>query len=138
MRSSIKVPNDIDYSGVELRVGLEIHQQLDTNSKLFCNCSTSLTDENELNMSNQIVRYLRATRSELGEIDVAAAFETQRKRRYIYLAPTYTSCLVELDEEPPHPLNREALLIAIAIAKSLNSMVVDEIHVMRKIVVDGS
>ncbi|MEM4682997.1 MAG: hypothetical protein QXR37_06595, partial [Ignisphaera sp.] len=63
MRSSIKVPNDIDYSSVELRVGLEIHQQLDTNSKLFCNCSTSLADENELNMSNQIVRHLRATRS---------------------------------------------------------------------------
>ncbi|MEM2453633.1 MAG: Glu-tRNA(Gln) amidotransferase subunit GatE, partial [Ignisphaera sp.] len=138
MRSSIKIPDDINYSSVELKVGLEIHQQLDTNSKLFCNCGTLLADENELNVADQVVRYLRATRSELGEIDAAASFETQRKRRYMYLAPTSTTCLVELDEEPPHPLNREALLIAIAVAKSLNSMVVDEIHVMRKIVVDGS
>ncbi|MCS7110984.1 MAG: Glu-tRNA(Gln) amidotransferase subunit GatE, partial [Ignisphaera sp.] len=82
--------------------------------------------------------FLRAAKSELGEVDAAAAFEFQRQRLFEYIAPATSSCLVELDEEPPHPLNREALAIAIAIARALNSVVVDEIHVMRKIVIDGS
>jgi glutamyl-tRNA(Gln) amidotransferase subunit E len=43
-----------------------------------------------------------------------------------------------LNDEPPHPLNQEALDIALEIALMLNSNPVDEIHVMRKIVIDGS
>ncbi|MEM1645139.1 MAG: Glu-tRNA(Gln) amidotransferase subunit GatE [Ignisphaera sp.] len=138
MKAVLQVPKYINYADVGLVVGLEIHQQLDTKTKLFCNCGTKLVKEHELNQFQPIIRYLRATRSELGEIDTAAAFETQRGRKYLYKAPDAASCLVELDEEPPHELNREALIIAIAIAKALNSMVVDEVHVMRKIVVDGS
>lgn len=138
MKAEFKVPDSIDYSAVELRVGLEIHQQLNTQHKLFCKCPTLMASEDELTRSNKITRYLRVTRSELGEIDAAAAFETQRKRQYVYLVPPIVSCLVELDEEPPHPLNKEALYISLAIAKAVNSTIVDEIHVMRKIVVDGS
>ncbi|MFP3320987.1 MAG: Glu-tRNA(Gln) amidotransferase subunit GatE, partial [Acidilobus sp.] len=40
--------------------------------------------------------------------------------------------------EPPHPINREAIVIALAVAKALGSTIVDEVHVMRKIVIDGS
>lgn len=138
MKSAIVVPKEIDYSAVGLTAGLEIHQQLDTPAKLFCNCPTRLAGESELQNAKTTVRYLRATRSELGEIDVAAAFETQRSRKYLYLSPSSTSCLVELDEEPPHELNHDALLIALSIAKALNATIVDEVHVMRKIVVDGS
>jgi glutamyl-tRNA(Gln) amidotransferase subunit E len=43
-----------------------------------------------------------------------------------------------MDEEPPHGLNPEAVETALTIALLLNSTPVDEIHVMRKIVVDGS
>lgn len=132
------MPKEIDYGSIGLTVGLEIHQQLDTQAKLFCNCQTVLAKDVELSNLTPITRYLRATRSELGEIDTAAAFETQRGRKYLYLHPSNASCLVELDEEPPHELNREALLIALAIAKALNAIPVDEVHVMRKIVVDGS
>jgi len=138
LRAAIQVPKYINYADVDLIVGLEIHQQLDTRNKLFCNCGTKLIKEPELNRFRPIIRYLRATRSELGEIDIAAAFETQRSRKYLYITPELASCLVELDEEPPHELNSEALAIAIAIAKALNAMVIDEVHVMRKIVVDGS
>ena len=129
---------DIDYEAIGLRVGFEIHQQLDTAHKLFCNCPTKLVSDEELRKAPRFIRFLRATRSELGEVDEAAAFEERRRRVFEYVAPPQASCLVELDEEPPHEMNREALLIALAIAKALNANIVDEIHVMRKIVIDGS
>ncbi|HIP56957.1 MAG TPA: Glu-tRNA(Gln) amidotransferase subunit GatE [Ignisphaera aggregans] len=138
MRSALRIPENLDYKALELRVGFEIHRQLDTKHKLFCNCPTKLVSERELAAAPRFRRYLRATRSELGEVDVAAAFEEQRKRVFEYIAPPSASCLVELDEEPPHELNREALAVAIAIAKAFHARLVDEIHVMRKIVIDGS
>ncbi len=124
----------IDYREVGLIIGLEIHQQLDTRSKLFCPCPAELTDEEH----DEFERRLRPTRSELGEVDVAALFEWRKGRVYEYEAPVGHSCLVEADEEPPHPINRDAVVIAMAIAKALNSWIVDEVHVMRKIVIDGS
>ncbi len=124
----------IDYREVGLIIGLEIHQQLDTRSKLFCPCPAELTDEEH----DEFERRLRPTRSELGEVDVAALFEWRKGRVYEYEAPVGHSCLVEADEEPPHPINRDAVVIAMSIAKALNSWIVDEVHVMRKIVIDGS
>jgi len=128
--------NSIDVRKLGLKVGLEIHQQLNTKHKLFCHCPTSLVREEA--SAATIIRQLRPTRSELGEVDVAALFEWRKGRMYKYHAPLEASCLVEADEEPPHSLNREAVIIALAIAKALGSRHVDEIHVMRKIVIDGS
>jgi glutamyl-tRNA(Gln) amidotransferase subunit E len=45
---------------------------------------------------------------------------------------------VEADEEPPHMPDGESLLVALAVAKALKMHIVDEVHVMRKIVIDGS
>ena len=124
----------LDYGKIGLTVGLEIHQQLATRHKLFCPCPAELSDEEH----DEFERRLRPTRSELGEVDVAALFEWRKGRVYEYEAPVNHSCLVEADEEPPHPINREAVVIAMAIAKALGSWIVDEVHVMRKIVIDGS
>ena len=124
----------LDYEKLGLKVGLEVHQQLDTRHKLFCDCPSELAEvEHE-----SFVRRLRPTRSELGEVDIAALFEWRKGRAYEYQAPLLHSCLVEADEEPPHPLNREALLIALAFALSVEAWIPDEIHVMRKVVIDGS
>ena len=125
----------IDWAELGLKVGLEIHQQLDTAHKLFCKCPTKLVDKGE---AEWIVRQLRPTRSELGEVDVAALFEWRKGRLYKYFAPLTASCLVEGDEEPPHELNVEAVKIGIAVALALGSKIVDEVYVMRKIVIDGS
>ncbi|HID43555.1 MAG TPA: Glu-tRNA(Gln) amidotransferase subunit GatE, partial [Archaeoglobaceae archaeon] len=125
----------MDYESVGLKVGIEIHQQLDTKNKLFCYCPTIQRDVEESNF--EFFRYLRSKRSEIGEIDRAAEEEVARSKKFIYKAYD-TTCLVEADEEPPRELNREALQIAIQIAKMLNMKVVDEVDVMRKIVIDGS
>ncbi len=116
-----------------MKIGFEIHQQLDTH-KLFCKCVSKLVDKEPKFV---VKRKLRPTQSELGEIDRAALQEFLKGRTYIYEGFDEV-CLVELDEEPPHMPNEEAIDIAIEIALLLNAEVVDEIHFMRKIVIDGS
>jgi len=126
---------EIDYDKLGLKVGLEIHQQLDTSAKLFCKCKPELfKEEPEITF----LRKLRPTQSELGQIDPAAYFEFQKGVKILYEANTATSCLVEMDEEPPHPLNMEAVEIALTAALMIKAKPVDEIHVMRKTVIDGS
>ena len=127
---------ELDYEELELKVGLEIHQQLNSKHKLFCSCPTQLADDST--PRREFSRYLRVVKSEVGEIDPAALYEMRKGRKIIYEAPEGHACLVEMDEEPPHELNREALTIALAIAKALNSEILDEIQAMRKIVIDGS
>ena len=126
---------DIDYDSLGLMVGIEIHQQLDTKHKLFCYCPTAHKEVSESNF--EFFRYLRLKRSEMGEEDRAAKEEVERSKKFIYKFYD-TTCLVEADEEPPRELNREALKIAIQIAKMLKMEFADEVHVMRKIVIDGS
>ncbi|RIB35637.1 MAG: glutamyl-tRNA(Gln) amidotransferase subunit E [Candidatus Nanoclepta minutus] len=122
----------MDYKSLGLKVGLEIHFQLDTEKKLFCDCPTEFGRE-----KYRFIRELHPSLSELGEIDPAVEFEWKRGRKYEYIFAE-NDCLVEADEEPPKELNREALLISLAVAKALNMKFPDEIYVMRKIVIDGS
>ncbi|MFB6073652.1 MAG: Glu-tRNA(Gln) amidotransferase subunit GatE [Haloarculaceae archaeon] len=127
--------SEYDYEQLGLVAGLEIHQQLDTESKLFCGCPTELRDPEEA--TRRFTRYLHPTKSELGEIDEAALEESRVEREFEYLAYDST-CLVEADEEPPHRVDREAMDVALEIAALLDADPVDQVHVMRKIVVDGS
>ncbi|MEM2083192.1 MAG: Glu-tRNA(Gln) amidotransferase subunit GatE [Nitrososphaerota archaeon] len=124
----------IDYKEIGLKVGLEIHRQLNTKHKLFCKCPTIEIEGKE----TIFIRKLRPTISELGEVDQAALFEAERHRTIVYHAKEGNTCLVEMDEEPPHPINQEAVEIGLTIALMLGMKIVDEIHVMRKIVIDGS
>ncbi|MDY6780713.1 MAG: Glu-tRNA(Gln) amidotransferase subunit GatE, partial [Halobacteria archaeon] len=113
----------------------EIHQQLDTDTKLFCNCPTELREPEE--STREFERYLHPTRSELGEIDEAALEESVVDRVFRYKAYD-TTCLVEEDDEPPKPLDEEALETALEVAELLDMERADQAHVMRKIVIDGS
>jgi glutamyl-tRNA(Gln) amidotransferase subunit E len=124
-----------DYSKLGLKIGLEIHQQLKTPCKLFCECKPLLfKDDPEL----VFLRKLRPTQSELGQVDPAAFFEFQKGIMMRYESNEISSCLVEMDEEPPHSLNNEAVETVLTAALMMNAKPVDEIHVMRKTVIDGS
>ncbi len=135
-RGGSTVSEEVNYASLGLKVGLEIHQQLDTKHKLFCRCPTSLAEDEV--PRETVERFLRIAKSEVGEVDPAAMYEMRKGRKIIYEVPEGHACMVELDEEPPHELNEEALIISLALAKALNADVVDEVHVMRKIVIDGS
>ena len=127
--------SEYDYEELGLVAGLEIHQQLDTETKLFCESPTTLREPEE--SDREITRYLHPTKSELGELDEAALEESRVDREFTYLAYD-TTCLVEEDDEPPRRVDEEALSVALQIAELLDVTVVDEAHVMRKLVIDGS
>lgn len=85
-----------------------------------------------------LLRKIRAVAGELGRVDPAAAFEEARGQTFHYQLFPSSSCLVEQDEEPPTALNVEALDVVLQVAKMLDARVLDEVHVMRKAVADGS
>ena len=125
---------EIDFEKIGLKVGLEVHQQLNTNKKLFCKCRPIESDE----YTEKFSRSLRTAKSELGELDPAALFEKTKSKKINYYANSQSSCLVEKDEEPPHDLDHDAKKISLLISSMLESKIFSEIHVMRKTVIDGS
>src|SRR3989344_5974561 len=124
---------ELDYQKLKFKSGLEIHQQLDTN-KLFCNCLSVLrNDEPDF----EVCRKLHAVAGESGEIDVAARYQASLKKEFVYQGYN-TTCLVELDEEPPYEINQDALKIALQISILLNCKIQPITKIMRKTVIDGS
>lgn len=119
-----------------MKCGLEIHQRLDT-GKLFCRCSSELADTERV-PDYKFKRKLRASAGETGEVDLAAKTEQEKEKEFHYDGFAESCCLVEADEEPPLEADREALRIVLGIAQQLRMDIFDELHIMRKIVVDGS
>ena len=116
------------------KVGLEIHQQLDSKNKLFCNCKIVDSTDHDFTFK----RILHPTQSEMGTYDQAALFESKKIKTVKYLSSKNSNCLIESDEAPPEMVNAEALELVLTIALTLHCTIEDELHVMRKIVIDGS
>ena len=123
-----------DYKKLGFKSGIEIHQQLDT-LKLYCRCPSVVRDTEHPLCVN---RRLRPVAGERGVIDIAALYEQSKGNVFHYKFANTSACLVEIDEEPPTEVNKEALAVVLQVAKMLNATIIDEIHVMRKNVVDGS
>lgn len=124
----------MNYKKLGLLVGLEVHYQLDT-GKLFCRCPSILKDDKP---DFKLKRYLHAVSSEFSEKDVVAEFEMAKRKYAIYEANNDNACLFEIDEEPCHPINKEALKVALQVSMLLNCKIVDRLEIMRKQVLNYS
>jgi glutamyl-tRNA(Gln) amidotransferase subunit E len=126
---------EADYEEVGFRSGLEIHQQLLTEKKLFCRCPAGRYSEK---YDAEILRHMRPTLSELGEYDGTALMEFKTKKEIIYRINRETVCTYEMDDTPPFMIDETALDIALGIAMLYNLNLVDELHIARKQYLDGS
>ncbi len=125
----------IDYEKVGLICGLEVHQQLLTERKLFCHCPAGkYTTEHDA----IILRHMRPTLSELGEYDGTALMEFKTRKNIIYLLHHSNVCTYELDDTPPFRVNQQGLDVAIEQCLMLGCDIVDEVHIARKQYLDGS
>lgn len=124
-----------DYAAIGLKSGLEIHQQLLTEKKLFCRCPAGRYSDS---YDAEILRHMRPTLSELGEYDGAALMEFKTKKEIIYRIKSETVCTYEMDDTPPFMMDETALDIALEVALLLNLNLVNELHIARKQYLDGS
>jgi glutamyl-tRNA(Gln) amidotransferase subunit E len=129
------VEGSIDYQQIGLRVGLEVHQQLLTEQKMFCRCPAGMYTEQH---DGVMLRHMRPTLSELGEYDGTALMEFKTKKNIVYLLHKSNVCTYEMDDTPPFIVNRRAVDIAIEQCLMLGCDVVDEVHIARKQYLDGS
>jgi glutamyl-tRNA(Gln) amidotransferase subunit E len=126
---------DADYAEVGFRSGLEIHQQLLTEKKLFCRCPAGRYSDK---YDAEILRHMRPTLSELGEYDGTALMEFKTKKEIIYRINRETVCTYEMDDTPPFMIDEHALDHALGIAMLYRLNLVDELHIARKQYLDGS
>jgi glutamyl-tRNA(Gln) amidotransferase subunit E len=126
---------DADYAALGFKCGLEVHQQLLTDRKLFCRCPAGRYAKTH---HVEILRHMRPTLSEMGDYDGTALMEFKTRKRITYLLDNDSVCTYEMDDAPPFEMDPRALDIAITISLMLGLQVVDEIHIARKQYLDGS
>jgi len=125
------------YSEIGFKCGLEIHQQLKTQKKLFCRCPAGIYQVPD-DYDAEVVRHMRPTLSELGEYDGTALMEFKTRKNITYRLKNQSACTYEVDDTPPFPINRDALDIAIEVGLLLKTNIVGELHITRKQYLDGS
>lgn len=125
------------YQNLGFRCGLEVHQQLLTEKKLFCRCPAGHYQRHG-EYDAEILRHMRPTLSELGEYDGTALMEFKTRKNIFYRVKNETACTYEMDDTPPFAINRQALDIAIQIALQMKTSIVGELHITRKQYLDGS
>jgi glutamyl-tRNA(Gln) amidotransferase subunit E len=134
-RRTSAMQTSLDYEGVGLISGLEVHQQLLTEEKLFCRCPAGLYTHDH---DGEVLRHMRPTLSELGEYDGTALMEFKTKKEIVYLLHRLNVCTYEMDDTPPFLVNQKAIDTAIELCLMMNMDIIDEVHIARKQYLDGS
>lgn len=125
------------YEKLGLMCGLEVHQQLKTDKKLFCHCPAGIYQKHG-QYDAEVIRHMRPTLSEMGGYDGTALMEFKTKKTIVYHIANATACTYDVDDTPPFIINQEALRIAIEVALLLKTNIVGELHITRKQYLDGS
>ena len=124
-----------DYAEIGFMCGLEVHQQLLTETKLFCRCPAG---RYSAEYDAEILRHMRPTLSELGEYDGTALMEKKTRKNIYYRIHHDTVCTYEFDDTPPFFIDDDALDIALELCLLMRLNVVSELHIARKQYLDGS
>ena len=134
---SLKEATQKDYDRIGFMSGLEVHQQLLTDEKLFCHCPAGVYNDHD-DYDAELIRHMRPTLSELGEYDGTALMEFKTRKQIVYRLKNQSACTYEVDDTPPFPMNRKALEIALEISLLSKLNIVGEVHITRKQYLDGS
>lgn len=133
----LKKATNETFKRIGFKSGLEVHQQLKTEKKLFCNCPAGIFHEDD-DYDAEIIRHMRPTLSELGEYDGTALMEFKTRKNITYRVHNDTTCTYEIDDTPPFPINKQALEYALEISLLSKLNIVGEVHITRKQYLDGS
>jgi glutamyl-tRNA(Gln) amidotransferase subunit E len=126
-----------DWDRIGFMSGLEVHQQLLTDKKLFCRCPAGVF-QGKGKYHAELIRHMRPTLSELGEYDGTALMEFKTRKEIVYRIANETACTYDVDDTPPFKLNQQALERALVISLLCKLNIVGEVHITRKQYLDGS
>ncbi|MEE9409486.1 MAG: Glu-tRNA(Gln) amidotransferase subunit GatE [Candidatus Heimdallarchaeota archaeon] len=131
-------PNNLDFKKLGFHAGLEVHHQIKSDRKLFCNCPPILEEDPET-MEYSFYRYFRPVLGEMGDFDPGMLVEFEKGYKVIYFANERNTCTYEMDETPPFFPDMDAIRKGFLLSAYFNcSAFAEEISVNRKQYLDGS
>ncbi|MHA1449884.1 MAG: hypothetical protein ACTSP4_10740 [Candidatus Hodarchaeales archaeon] len=129
-------PDSVDYIELGFHAGLEVHHQIKSTRKLFCNCKPDLISDREPDYTFE--RYFRPVLGEMGDFDPGMLVEFEKGYQVIYHCFD-SLCTYEMDETPPFFPDKGAIETGYKLAFLFNcTAIVDELVTNRKQYLDGS
>lgn len=132
-------PDNIDFKKLGFHAGLEVHHQLKSKKKLFCNCPAEYDYDLQKKPQYMFHRRFRAVLGEMGDYDPGMLVEVEKGYLIFYHANDEHVCTYEMDETPPFWPNQEPIDMGIHLSYLFNcKSPVNELVINRKQYLDGS